>query len=290
MVDQTPCDELAAVWSRLTEPICTSLLELRRDRSKLTVARKADGSVYTRADFEVQRLITQIIGEFDSDATIIAEEGAQRRAADLRGLVWVVDPIDGTREFLSCAGVEFCTSIAVLHDGAPIACLVVAPELAHGRKPLIVALDGRGQRATVNGIPVERPASLQHSSKLRVSATRPRSVKPRAFERILECDGVRVKTRATSLTLDMVRTCVDVSRLTGLASFDWFYRANQAVWDATAGIALALSSGNTAVGRNGTPLSPLSGDMLRRDLPTLDAAIIASRPDMQRLLRIIESE
>jgi 3'(2'), 5'-bisphosphate nucleotidase len=57
--------------------------------------------------------------------------------------------------------------------------------------------------------------------------------------------GFELKTRTTSQTLDMVRTCIDLSPETGgsLAPFSLFYREAQKVWDGAAGMCLAHAAG-----------------------------------------------
>lgn len=280
-------DVFGTIWRRLTKPLCASLAEFRRDSNKLAVTHKPDGSILTSADLELQALIVEFIREFDQDAAIIAEEGTNSRTPELSGLVWVVDPIDGTRQFLSRSGIEFCTSIAVLSDGVPVACLVVAPELARGREPLVIAVDGPGQWPTVNGISALSASGTRVEPRRCISATRPRNAGPRAFEAALRANGAYVKTRATSLTLDIVRSCLDLTTFTELPSFAWFYRRDQQLWDAAPGLGLALASRMAAVDSDGAPVSPLSADTMSRRPPVLKEMIVTDPQNVRSVLRTI---
>jgi 3'-phosphoadenosine 5'-phosphosulfate (PAPS) 3'-phosphatase len=280
-------DALGTIWRRLTKPLCASIVELRRDSNRLSVTHKPDGSILTSADLELQALIVEFIREFDQGATIIAEEGTNSRTPDLSGLVWVIDPIDGTRQFLSRSGIEFCTSIAVLSDCVPVACLIVAPELARGRGPLVIAVDGPGRWPTVNGKSALSASRTRVETRQCISATRPRSAGPQAFEAALRANGSHVKTRATSLTLDVARCCLDLTTFTDLTSFAWFYRRDQQLWDAAPGLGLAIASRMAAVDGNGAPVSPLSADTMSRRPPALKEMIVTDPQNVRSVLRTI---
>lgn len=83
---------------------------------------KDDNSPVTQADFIVQdKIISEIIEHFPQHA-IIAEEADSRKAnIDYKNaeFIWIIDPIDGTRNFARGIPI-FCCSIALLHKGSPI--------------------------------------------------------------------------------------------------------------------------------------------------------------------------
>src|SRR4051794_33320402 len=64
----------------------------------LTAESKSDLSPVTIADRECERLITQRIQETFPDDGILGEEGADKPSRN--GRLWIVDPIDGTRDFV----------------------------------------------------------------------------------------------------------------------------------------------------------------------------------------------
>ncbi len=227
--------------------------------------------------------------EFEPAARIIAEEGGVRldERSGASGRVWVIDPIDGTAEFVKPAGREFCTVVTALSDGSPDACYVLAPELGEGRSPVVITLDGGGALPMVNGesARVAQIAGLP----LAASATRSASRPARAFEAVAEQRGIRLKTRTTSQTLDMVRTCLDVRGATGLGSFAWFYRERQKLWDGVAGIALASATGRAAVDRAGSALAPIASQVLEDSEPTFATTVVTIRSDVQDVLSLLDA-
>lgn len=79
---------------------------------------KADGTVVTAADQEINRsFIEQVISHFPEDS-VLGEE-ASHRAAAANGRTWVIDPIDGTRQFILGIPV-FMVSIALVVAGRPV--------------------------------------------------------------------------------------------------------------------------------------------------------------------------
>ena len=81
---------------------------------------KGDGSPVTDADLAADRAIRDVLtGRFPTDA-ILSEEGQNddRRLTNSR--CWIVDPIDGTEQFIQRTG-EFDVLVALVEDGRPVA-------------------------------------------------------------------------------------------------------------------------------------------------------------------------
>jgi 3'(2'), 5'-bisphosphate nucleotidase len=91
---------------------------------------KADASPVSAADIAAQRVIVEALSAWDPTIPIVAEEsalpGEAVRATWRR--YWLVDPLDGTREFLAGNG-EFTVNIALIDDRAPVLGVVLAPAL-----------------------------------------------------------------------------------------------------------------------------------------------------------------
>jgi 3'(2'), 5'-bisphosphate nucleotidase len=91
---------------------------------------KSDKSPVTIADEEAERLIIARLGEVAAGIPIVAEEqaaaGSLPDIAD--GVFFLVDPLDGTKEFLSKNG-EFTVNIALIEHGHPTAGVVFAPAI-----------------------------------------------------------------------------------------------------------------------------------------------------------------
>ncbi|MBR0652968.1 histidinol-phosphatase [Roseomonas terrae] len=93
-------------------------------RSALLVEAKGDASPVTRADREAEEAIRALIGERFPDHGVIGEEhGADRPDAEW---VWVVDPIDGTRAFVTGRPL-FGSLIGLLHQGVPVLGIIDQP-------------------------------------------------------------------------------------------------------------------------------------------------------------------
>jgi 3'(2'), 5'-bisphosphate nucleotidase len=94
----------------------------------ITVQRKLDDSPLTLADLESQRIITEGLKRQWPDIPVLSEESAQAPWAERREWreLWVVDPLDGTREFIKRNG-EFTINIALIVEHEPVLGLVAAP-------------------------------------------------------------------------------------------------------------------------------------------------------------------
>jgi 3'(2'), 5'-bisphosphate nucleotidase len=95
-----------------------------------TVQRKEDNSPLTLADLESQRLIIEGLTEVTPEIPILSEESAQAPWDERKAWreLWVVDPLDGTREFVKRNG-EFTVNIALVRDHEPVLGVVAAPAL-----------------------------------------------------------------------------------------------------------------------------------------------------------------
>lgn len=90
---------------------------------------KADGSAVTEADQAAEALIEAGLAALAPDIPLIAEEGAAAGRAPVGAArMFLVDPLDGTQEFLARNG-EFTVNIALVEEGVPVLGVVVAPAL-----------------------------------------------------------------------------------------------------------------------------------------------------------------
>lgn len=89
---------------------------------------KSDGSPVTLADQEAEKIIDKALKELAPDIPVIGEEAvAAGHIPDISGgRFFLVDPLDGTREFISGGG-DFTVNIALLEDFTPIMGLIYAP-------------------------------------------------------------------------------------------------------------------------------------------------------------------
>ena len=92
------------------------------------VERKLDDSPLTQADLDSQRIILDGLATLTPGVPVLAEESAQAPWAERRMWreLWVVDPLDGTREFVKRNG-EFAINIALIVEHEPVLGLVAIP-------------------------------------------------------------------------------------------------------------------------------------------------------------------
>lgn len=101
------------------------------DIQKTVLTSKADGSPLTQVDVLAHQLISQRLAVLTPHLQIVSEENASllpSRASLATGEFWLVDPVDGTQEFLAQNG-EFTVNIALVRDGVAVLGVVVAPAL-----------------------------------------------------------------------------------------------------------------------------------------------------------------
>lgn len=101
---------------------------LRHYAGKIEVATKSDSSPVTAADQEAEALILERLRLLTPGVPVVAEEevAAGRIPSIGESSFWLVDPLDGTREFISRNG-EFTVNIGLIVDGMPIMGVVTAP-------------------------------------------------------------------------------------------------------------------------------------------------------------------
>ncbi|MCW9033636.1 MAG: 3'(2'),5'-bisphosphate nucleotidase CysQ [Rhodospirillales bacterium] len=100
--------------------------------SDFEVITKADDSPVTLADQAAEAIITPVLKEIWPDVPVVAEEAAA--AGDIPdvgdGPFWLVDPVDGTKQFVSRKD-EFTVNIALIEDRTPLLGVVYVPAYDH---------------------------------------------------------------------------------------------------------------------------------------------------------------
>lgn len=130
-------------------------IALRWFGGQVPSSRKADGSPVTAADREIEATLRANIGRSLPSATVFGEE--EGGTLDRSGVCFVVDPIDGTKNFLRGVDV-FATLIGVLVDGEVVAGVASAPAMRQRWD----AARGAGARRNGHGVrvsTVDQPAA-----------------------------------------------------------------------------------------------------------------------------------
>jgi 3'(2'), 5'-bisphosphate nucleotidase len=115
-------DTLADIALRAGAAICGT------PRDALAVRTKKDGSPVTRADLAANEAIFKGLSEAFPSWPVISEESAPSQAPATSTFTFLVDPLDGTREFVRGSD-QFTVNIALLETGIPVAGVIYAPAI-----------------------------------------------------------------------------------------------------------------------------------------------------------------
>lgn len=130
--DDATADDLLSVLRLIAERAGKVVLGYYAEGEAIEVVQKADDSPVTAADVACEEFILDALAKLTPDVPVVSEESFSNGVEPRIGphdLFWLVDPLDGTKEFLSRNG-EFTVNIALIQDGRPIAGVVHAPALA----------------------------------------------------------------------------------------------------------------------------------------------------------------
>jgi myo-inositol-1(or 4)-monophosphatase len=207
---------------------------------------KAPGSPVCEIDLAVDELLKQRLKALDPCVGWLSEETADDAARLDAERVWVVDPIDGTRDYLR-GRPGWCVSIALVENGVPVIGVLDAP--ARGEQWRAVA----GAGATRNGLP------LRASMRTDLPGSRvPADTLPRIDEDLLAVP------RANSIALRIAMVAADEADL--CASLRWGHE-----WDIAAAALIAEEAGAIVTDALGLPI--------RYNGPLADAfGVLASAP------------
>jgi myo-inositol-1(or 4)-monophosphatase len=200
---------------------------MRRDAVRKTVEAKSANDFVTAADKAVEELIRLRIAEAFGDAVLGEEMGGE--IADQTKPLWIVDPIDGTRNYIHGRS-QWCVSLGFLDAGAPVLGLIYQPPLDH----LYVAQTGLG--ASRNGVPLRVSGSVNADRPLvevGMSNRRPFAEYLAAVERLMTA-GIETR-RCGSGALGLAQVASGEN--------DGYLEMHINSWDVAAGIVLVTEAG-----------------------------------------------
>ena len=118
------------------------------DRPDFAVSTKADASPVTEADLAADRIIVAGLEAAWPGIPVVTEERAESHDLGIGATHFLVDPLDGTKEFVNRRG-DFTVNIALIEEGRPVAGVVFAPAVGRlfrtqaGGGAVEVLADGR---------------------------------------------------------------------------------------------------------------------------------------------------
>jgi len=191
---------------------------------------KSPGNPVSEADLEVDRFLKRELARLLPAAAWLSEETADDKGRTASGLIWLVDPIDGTRDFVR--GREgWAVSVALVSAGRPLIGMLAAP--ARGEEWLAVA----GQGAWLNGRPLKASARSEFAGARVPTHTLPKE----------DADLVAVE-QPNSIALRIAMVADDRADL--VATLRWGFE-----WDIAAATLIAREAGAQVSDAFGRPLA-----------------------------------
>jgi len=226
--------------------------EIRRrtpDRARITWQAKGATDFVSEVDHAAERVIVEFVRERHPDARLLAEEGSPD-APSSAGLVFVVDPLDGTTNFLH-GFPWYAVSIAAVIGGVTVAGAVLNVPTGElftatlgggarraGEAIRVSGIDDPSRALVGTGMPFKDPENVD-----RYLAALPRIMRQTA--------GIR---RPGAAALDLA----DVA----CGRFDAFWEARLAPWDVAAGLLLVREAGGLATDLDGREAAVAHGPVV----------------------------
>src|SRR5712692_2128514 len=123
------CNAAAALMDPLTDLVIRAgAAILAVNRVAMKIDGKADGSPVTEADLAADRIIGEGLARLVPGVPALSEERVHPAKPPYRGSFFLIDPLDGTKEFVAGRD-EFTVNLALVTNGSPLLGIVGAPAL-----------------------------------------------------------------------------------------------------------------------------------------------------------------
>ncbi|MEE9391526.1 MAG: inositol monophosphatase family protein [Planctomycetota bacterium] len=206
---------------------------------------KGRRDLLTVADRAAEELIVAAISERFPDHSILAEEAAStdpsasEKASAAKGYHWIVDPLDGTTNFVHQLPM-FAVSIGLFKNDQPVAGAIYAPRLDE----LFFAHEGKG--AILNGKPIQVSKTTELLDSLLATgfAYRVGEIAENNLDHFCHLiPRTRAVRRCGSAAMDLAYTAC--------GRFDGFWELELSPWDVAAGAVLIREAGGVVTDMNG---------------------------------------
>lgn len=222
--------------------------------SDFEVEIKSDDSPVTNADKTADAMIREDLGKAFPDYGFLTEESQDTKERLQKKAIWIVDPVDGTKEFVSRNG-QFTTNIALCVDHQIVVGVINLPVLGLA----YYALKGQGAyRLEKDGKAVRIHCSDKNDKLRSVRSISFFNEREKAF---YEAHASRFEGEATPIGAAN-KFCVIAE-----GNYDFFYRMSSGTkeWDVAAGDLLIQEAGGAMVEPNGKPFSYNREDVYNRN-------------------------
>ena len=214
------------------------------DSDDFDVTRKNDGSPLTAADIASHKLLCAGLEKLEPRLPVLSEENAERVGVEERlgwQRYWLVDPLDGTKEFLKRNG-EFTINIALIENGLPVLGIVHVP--VSGMSYIGLAGYGAESRDGSGAAKTLKTAGPVSSRPVRIVGSRPHAGGE------LENFADRLGEHEFHAIGSALKFCLVAS-----GEADVYPRLKPTCeWDTAAGQAVLEAAGGEVVKLDGTPL------------------------------------
>ncbi len=213
------------------------------DSAEFSVEKKGDGTPVTTADMAADAIIIAGLERMAPDVPIVTEETLAEIPFERRRswrACWLVDPLDGTREFIERTG-EFSVNIGLVVEGRPVLGVVYGPVL----DVLYYGGPGLGAWKQVAGETAHSIHVGHRPGRTRIAVSRRHGKKVDAFIHALEGPVVQVHMGSALKTCLVAEGAADFYPRLGPTSY----------WDTAAGHAVLRAAGGDMITLDGAPLT-----------------------------------
>jgi 3'(2'), 5'-bisphosphate nucleotidase len=151
-IDRDSANDLMGPLTELVALAGSAILDV--DRARMRIEGKTDGSPVTDADLAADRVIADGLARLAPHIPVLSEERAALREVDGSAAFFLIDPLDGTKEFVAGRN-EFTVNLALVVNGTPYLGIIGAPALGLLWRGLVGV--GAERLTTTNGLGPAEP-------------------------------------------------------------------------------------------------------------------------------------
>jgi fructose-1,6-bisphosphatase/inositol monophosphatase family enzyme len=271
MIDDFLSGDLSDVEEAVRKAAATEIMPRYRQLAAHEIIEKTGPhDLVTAADRLAEEYLTEALTRLLPGSVVVGEEAVHEDPSvygALRGdaPVWIVDPVDGTRQFVH-GEPRFCTLVALAHRGELLASWTYAPALDE------LATAVRGGGAHLDGAPL-RPGAPEPGAELEVAMSHPDYTTPGQKRALLGLNTEGVRPRPCG-SAGMEYLAIARGELDAVA-FSW-----ESAWDHAAGLLLVTEAGGAHLTIAGDPFRVDASN----DLPFTAARDTATARRIRELL------
>jgi 3'(2'), 5'-bisphosphate nucleotidase len=211
---------------------------------------KSDSSPVTRADRDSEAIILDALARLAPDVPVVSEESCGEAAGPLADRYFLVDPLDGTKEFIKKRS-DFTVNIALIERGCPRFGLVYAPA-----RELLALTTAEGEAFEAEMPPEPSSASFE---RLRLKPLNARAAPKEGLTALVSLSHLDPDTEAFLAKLKIAERSAAGSSVKFIAiargKADVYARFGPTMeWDTAAGQAVLEAAGGRVVEAGGAPL------------------------------------